>query len=73
MWKYRLGALAVLVLGGLLLWFTISTDNPASRYAVKLGLDLAGGTDVVYKADTSAITGDKQGALDSLRDVSTAA
>lgn len=69
MWKYRVGALAVLVLGGLLLWFTLSTDNPASRYAVKLGLDLAGGTELVYKADTSNITGDKQGALNSLRDV----
>ncbi|HVW71907.1 MAG TPA: protein translocase subunit SecD [Candidatus Paceibacterota bacterium] len=69
MWKYRLGALAVLVLGGLLLWFVMTTDNPASRYAVRLGLDLAGGTELVYKADTSNISGDKQGALNSLRDV----
>jgi protein-export membrane protein SecD len=36
---------------------------------VKLGLDLAGGTELTYKADTSNITTDKQGALNSLRDV----
>lgn len=69
MWKYRIAALAVLVGGALLLWFTLDTSHAGSRYAVKLGLDLAGGTELTYKADTSNITGDKQGALNSLRDV----
>ncbi len=69
MWKYRIAALAVLIGGGLLLCFTLSTNTPDSRYAVKLGLDLAGGTELTYKADTSSIAGDKQGALSSLRDV----
>jgi protein-export membrane protein SecD len=69
MWKYRLAALGALILGALLLWFVVSTNHAGSRYAVKLGLDLAGGTELVYKADTSAIAGDKQGALNSLRDV----
>src|SRR6185437_2301912 len=53
----------------LLLWFAVSTNAAGSRYAVKLGLDLAGGTELTYKADTSNITTDKQGALESLRDV----
>jgi protein-export membrane protein SecD len=69
MWKYRLAAVAVLVGGALLLWFAVSTNTPDSKYNVKLGLDLAGGTELIYKADTSAITGDTQGALQSLRDV----
>ncbi len=69
MWMYRLAALGALVLGGLLLWFALVTNTPTSHYAVKLGLDLAGGTELTYKADTSGILGDKQGALESLRDV----
>jgi len=36
---------------------------------VKLGLDLAGGTELIYKADASNVQTDKQGALASLRDV----
>jgi preprotein translocase subunit SecD len=69
MWSYRIAAVAALVVGGLLLWFCVSTNAVGSRFAVKLGLDLAGGTELVYKADTSAVTTDKQGALNSLRDV----
>lgn len=59
----------ILILAGLLGWFVWSTNHAGSRYAVKLGLDLAGGTELVYRADTSAITTDKTGALNSLRDV----
>lgn len=62
-------AVGVLVVAGLLSWFIISTEGPTSSYPVKLGLDLAGGTALVYKADTSEITSDKQGALNSLREV----
>jgi preprotein translocase subunit SecD len=62
-------ALAVLVIAGLLAYFVITTNHPGSKYQVKQGLDLAGGTELVYVADTSAITTDKQGALESLRDV----
>jgi len=69
MWLYRLAALGALVLGALLLWFALATNTPTSHYPVKLGLDLAGGTELTYKADTSNITTDKQGALNSLRDV----
>ena len=62
-------AILVLILAGLLGWFVLSTNKPASHYSVKLGLDLAGGTELVYKADTTKITGDKSSALNSLRDV----
>jgi preprotein translocase subunit SecD len=62
-------ALFVLILAGLLGWAVLSTNAPKSSHAVKLGLDLAGGTELIYKADTSKILTDKTGALSSLRDV----
>jgi len=62
-------AIGVILVAGLLSWFIISTEGADSKYPVKLGLDLAGGTSLVYKADTSDILTDKQGALNSLRDV----
>jgi protein-export membrane protein SecD len=67
-WRY-VSAVAILILAGLLGWFVLTTNAPKAPHAVKLGLDLAGGTELVYKADTSAVAGDKQGALNSLRDV----
>jgi preprotein translocase subunit SecD len=62
-------ALAVLVIAGLLGWFVLTTGGSGTKFGVKLGLDLAGGTELIYKADTSAVQGDKQGALNALRDV----
>ncbi len=64
-----LPALGVLIVAGLLGWFVLSTNTPGNQYAVKLGLDLAGGTELVYEADTSGVVTDKQGALNSLREV----
>ncbi len=64
-----LSALGILVVACLLAWFVASTNTPGSPYAIKLGLDLAGGTELIYKADTSAVVTDKQGALNSLREV----
>jgi protein-export membrane protein SecD len=69
MTRYRIVAALVLVAAALLGYFDWSTNHADSPYAVKLGLDLAGGTELVYKADTSNIESDKQGALESLRDV----
>jgi protein-export membrane protein SecD len=57
-------AIVVLLVAGLLGWYVLSPDNP-----IKLGLDLAGGTELIYRADTSLVQTDKQGALNSLRDV----
>ena len=62
-------AVAVLIMAGLLAWFVYATQAQGSKYNVKLGLDLAGGTELVYRADTSAVTSDKEGALSSLREV----
>ena len=62
-------ALAVVVLAVLLGWFVFSTNKPSSHFAVKLGLDLAGGTELIYKADTSKIISDKAGAMNSLQSV----
>ncbi|KND47967.1 MAG: preprotein translocase subunit SecD [Parcubacteria bacterium C7867-004] len=59
-------ALGVLIVAGLLAWFSFSTTT---TYPIKLGLDLAGGTELIYRADTSGVTGDAQGALNSLREV----
>lgn len=64
-----LPALAILVIAGLLGWFVFSTNSEGSKYGVKLGLDLAGGTELVYRADVSGVAGDTRGALESLRDI----
>ncbi len=57
-------AILVLLVSGLLGWYVLSPGHP-----VKLGLDLAGGTELIYRADTSLVKTDKQGALNSLREV----
>lgn len=62
-------ALAMIVLAAVLGYFIWHTHTAKSKYAVRLGLDLAGGTELIYRADTSGVTSDKQGALNSLRDV----
>ncbi len=59
-----LPALVVLIVSGLLGWYVLSPGHP-----IKLGLDLAGGTELVYRADTSLVQTDQQGALNSLREV----
>jgi preprotein translocase subunit SecD len=62
-------ALVILVIAGLLSFYVLSTNAPGNPHAIKLGLDLAGGTELIYTADTSGVITDKQGALNSLREV----
>lgn len=62
-------ALGILIVASALSWLVFTTNGPTDPHRVKLGLDLAGGTELIYKADTSNITNDKQGALNSLREV----
>lgn len=70
MMQYRLIALAALVVGGLLTYFVWATEVPGSRFAFKLGLDLAGGTELVYKADMSETAPeDREDALAALQEV----
>lgn len=68
--KNLLSAALVLLISAALGYFVWSTHNPENKYAIRLGLDLAGGTELIYRADTSAVAGgDEQAALESLREV----
>jgi protein-export membrane protein SecD len=71
MTRYRVFAAIALVAGFLLVYFVSATEaNPDSAYRFKLGLDLAGGTELVYKADMSQTpSGDRSDALSALQGV----
>ncbi|MEN9405711.1 MAG: hypothetical protein RLY47_670 [Candidatus Parcubacteria bacterium] len=69
--KARIGALIIIVIGILVGFFVYSTEKaPDSKYAFKLGLDLAGGTLLTYRADVSGLASDDvDDAMNSLREV----
>lgn len=71
MTRYRVLAVVALVIGGLLAYFVWATEaNLESPYRFKLGLDLAGGTELVYKADMSETpSGERADALAALHGV----
>lgn len=71
MTRYRVSAAIALVAGFLLTYFIFATEaNQTSPYRFKLGLDLAGGTELVYKADMSETpTGERADALSALQGV----
>lgn len=71
MTRYRVFAAIALVVGLLLTYFVWVTEtNPESRYRFKFGLDLAGGTELVYKADmTETPEGERSDALEALHGV----
>jgi preprotein translocase subunit SecD len=71
MTRFRVTAIIALAVGFLLAYFVWSTQaNPASSYRFKLGLDLAGGTELVYKADMSQTQPSEQSdALSALQEV----
>lgn len=70
MLKTRLAAIAILLVAAALGYFVYTTEVPDGRFAFKLGLDLQGGTHLVYRADVSLVqSGEEKGALESLRDV----
>lgn len=71
MTRYRVFAATALVVGLLLTYFVWSTQaDPTSRYRFKLGLDLAGGVELVYKADMGQTPSGEQGdALAALQGV----
>ena len=71
MTRYRVFAAVALLVGFLLAYFVWATEtNPYSSYRFKLGLDLAGGTELVYKADMSETPpGEREDALAALQGV----
>lgn len=71
---YRFWSLILIIAAVLVGWFIytsqVSTTGMVSRYPFKLGLDLAGGTQLIYKADVSDVAAvDVDGAMSSLKDV----
>jgi protein-export membrane protein SecD len=71
MWKVRIIALVLLLAGASIGYFNYTTEiNKNSRFPIKLGLDLSGGSHLVYRADTSALkTGEIKDSMSALRDV----
>jgi len=70
MTKIRIGAIIVLILGLLVGYFVYTTEQAgeASRFPFSYGLDLDGGTRLVYRADISQLqSSDIEGAMDTLR------
>lgn len=68
MWQKRVTALVVLLIGASIGWYVYSSQVNGTR-PFKLGLDLSGGTQLVYRADLSAITSnDVADSMASLRE-----
>ena len=67
----RLLAISFLVVGALLGYFVYTTQtNPESNFAFRLGLDLRGGTHMIYQADVSSLPPeDVRESMAALRDV----
>jgi protein-export membrane protein SecD len=73
MLKKRISALIVLIIGIILAFGVIRSQSETAPAWLKkpfsLGLDLSGGTHLLYSADTSAVQGSVSDAMSSLRDV----
>ena len=68
--KYRFWAIIIIAMAIVAGFFVWNTQKPDSNRKFKLGLDLSGGTHLVYKADTTGVSSaDISGAMQSLRDV----
>lgn len=67
--KHAVISLILLVLFGLLCWyFLINQQREGARFPFSYGLDLVGGTELIYKADTAGLE-DPEGAMDTLKEV----
>ncbi len=71
MWQSRLLALAFLILGlGIGFFVYQSEQDSASRFHFSFGLDLAGGSHLIYRADVFGLPeGDVSASMEALRDV----
>lgn len=73
MTKYRIWSAVLLFFLVFLVYFNYSSERPnswANRFAFNYGLDLVGGTELIYQADTSTIPANEVGsAMDTLQEV----
>jgi protein-export membrane protein SecD len=70
MFKRRFWAVILLLIAGLVGYFVYSTNNPDSSKKFKLGLDLNGGIELIYRADTEGVApGDVAAKMNSLKDL----
>jgi len=70
MFKRRFWAFILIVLAAAVGYFVYSTNTADSQHKFKLGLDLNGGTELIYQADTTEVVGgDVSSAMSTLRDV----
>jgi len=70
MLKYRISSIILIVSAVVILIFIQKTENQESRFSFKFGLDLEGGSHLVYEALTSNLPdGEISGAMSSLREV----
>lgn len=66
----RITAVVLLILGAGVGYFIYASEVPGDRFNFKYGLDLAGGTHLVYHADTTDVEAQNvSDAMNSLRDV----
>jgi preprotein translocase subunit SecD len=55
MFRIRYASVVILILAAFLGYFVYHTTGTGGRFDFKLGLDLSGGTHLVYSADVSKI------------------
>jgi len=71
--KARIISVVILIFGFLLaafIYFSEKENTSVSQFGFKLGLDLSGGTQLVYDADTSNVaSGEEAESMDALREV----
>ncbi len=70
MLKHRARAVMLLIVAAAIGYFVYVSDQPGSTFPFRLGLDLSGGTHLVYQADVSKLAATDIGdSMSSLRDV----
>ena len=70
MLKHRARAVFIILIATVIGYFVYATNQTDSTHAFHLGLDLSGGTHLVYKADVSkVVAADVSDAMTSLRDL----
>lgn len=65
--RYIVWSLILVTLFSLVALFLVKQQKPEARFPFSFGLDLVGGTELVYRADTSEVD-DVSGAMESLKE-----